>query len=680
MRSILPLKRPTIVSRGRSGSDRTGGYPGLHRTVSAIALFGALTLGGAQGATAADKRVALVIGNAAYATFKPLKNPSNDATDVATALKQLGFKVTTGQNLKRDEMLELFQSFQAEAADADAAIFYYAGHGFQVDQRNYLVPIDAVITKASDVRSQTIDLQDVTKGLENRKSNRLIFLDACRDNPLRGRSGEAGGPETAQNGLARLGSAAGFLFAYATQPDNTAFDGGGRNSPFAKAFLSHLSMRGQDVNTMMIEVRKDVIAATGGFQVPWENSSLTTQFYFAPGQPAQASPETQLWQLAAASRDSSLLRVYLTRYPEGAHVGEAQQIIKVASLEPEAISAPRSTSDIASISDDRLWDLAQRSRIRALVEFYVDRRPDGRHAVAARELLQTLPSAEDTDLRPEVVCDRSATHPRDATADTPGVPMSDLAQNGETAIAACQAAHEAHPEMPHYTALLARALAATKQRSAAIALYRTAAAQGDLRAMVSLGLILETGDGVSRDPKAAYDLYARAAERGSPDGAINLAVALMEGTGISRDPARAVALLQRASADGSAIATYNLGVLADRGVAESGSALRYFVRATELGDPRGFLAAAILLDEGRKVAKNPVTASEMLLRGAAADTGAVITQMVQRPGKWSPDTIRNLQSKLREDGYYSGQVDGRSGPQLRQPLEKWRRTGTLFLQ
>ncbi|MDQ0546544.1 putative caspase-like protein/TPR repeat protein [Methylobacterium brachiatum] len=624
--------------------------------------------------------MALVIGNAAYATFKPLKNPANDAVDVATALKLLGFKVIKGQNLKRGEMLELLRQFQAEAKDADAAVFYYAGHGFQVDQKNYLVPVDAVITKAADVRSQTIDLQDLTKGLESDRSNRLIFLDACRDNPLRGKPGEAGASETAQDGLARLGSAAGFLFAYATQPDNTAFDGGGRNSPFAQAFLSHLSMRGQDLSTMMIEVRKDVIAATGGYQVPWENSSLTTQFFFLPGQPAQISPETQLWQLAASSRDASLLRVYLSRYPEGAHVNEAQRIVKIASLEPDGVSALRSTSDVASISDDRLWDLAQRSRIRALVEFYVDRRPDGRHAVAARELLQTLPSAEEADLKPEVVCDRSATHPRDATADTPGVPLADLARNGDAAVAACRAAREAHPEMPHYAALLARALAATGQRSDAIELYRTAAAQGDLRAMVSLGLILETGDGSPRDPKAAYDLYTRAAERGSPDGAINLAVALMEGTGIPRDPARAINLLQRASAAGSAIATYNLGVLTERGVTKSGSALRYFVRATELGDPRGFLSAAILLDEGRSVAKNPADAAEMLLRGAAADTGEVIEQMVRRSRTWSPDTVRVLQSKLRQAGYYSGPIDGQGGPKLRQPLEKWRLTGTLFLQ
>ncbi len=384
---------------------------------------------------------------------------------------------------------------------------------------------------------------------------------------------------------------------------------------------------------MMIEVRKDVIAATGGYQVPWENSSLTTQFYFAPGQPLPISPETQLWQLAATSRDPSLLSVYLSRYPEGSFVAEARRILTAAG--PQAASAPRSTSEIDSISDDRLWDLAQRSRIRALVEFYIDRRPDGRHVSAARELLQGLPGAEEGELKPEVLCARSATHPRDATANMPGVPLNELARNGEAAVAACRAAWDANPEMPHYAALLARALAATGQRAEAITLYRLAADRGDLRAMVSLGLLMETGDGVPRAPKAAYDLYTRAAERGSPDGAINLAVALMEGNGIARDPGRAIELLQRASAAGSAIATYNLGVLSQSGVHRGGSALQYFIKATELGDPRGFLSAAILLDEGRTVAKNPSNAAEMLLRGAAADTGAVIDQVVRHAGTWS---------------------------------------------
>lgn len=681
MRSPPPCAPSTTAFRAPSVSDRRPRFLRLSRLARASVLWGWVAIGFAGPVEAAgEKRVALVIGNAAYAAFPTLTNPRNDAEDIETAFKLLGFTVLKGSDLTRSDMLALVARFKAEAKDADTAVFYYAGHGFQIEQRNYLVPVDAVIRKADDVRNQTIDLSDITANLDGSRSNRLIFLDACRDNPLRGSAGQIGLSSQLQDGLARVGSAAGFLFAYATQPDNRAYDGGGRNSPFAQALLGHLSVRGQDVNAMMIEVRKDVIAATGGIQVPWENSSLTKQFYFAPGQAASLSPETQLWQLAASTRDPSLLRVYMDRYPEGAHAKEAQQIVKVASLDPTISSASRSTSDVDRVSDDRLWDLAQRSRIRALVEFYIERRPDGRHLTSARELLRSLPSTEEADLKPEAVCERNATHPRDATANTPGVPLDELARNGEATVAACRTAHSAHPEVPHYAALLARALAATGQRGEAITLYRSAADQGDLRAMVSLGLILETGDGAPRDPKAAYALYARAADRGSPDGAINLAVALLEGNSIARNPARAVELLRRASDAGSAIANYNLGVLAERGVFKDGRALNYFIRATELGDPRGFLSAAILLDEGRTVSKNPADAAEMLLRGAASDTGEVINQVVHHADSWSRDTLRSLQSKLQSAGFYGGPLDGKGGAKMRQALERWRQTGTLFLQ
>ncbi|MCJ2081731.1 caspase family protein [Methylobacterium sp. J-090] len=632
------------------------------------------------GPARAETRVALVIGNTGYRNLKPLANPANDAGDVAAALKARGFTVLQGVDLDRGAMTRLVERFQSEARTADVSLVYYAGHGFQVDGQNYLVPVDASIRSRQDVETATLNLRTITERLEGGRGIHLVFLDACRNNPLRGTAGTS--DAAVPNGLARMGNAAGFLFAYATQPDNVAFDGGGRNSPFAQAFLSHVATRGQDIAAMMIAVRKDVIAATGGFQVPWENSSLTSQFAFVPGQAAAASPETQLWQLAAAGRDPALLRIYLARYPEGAHADEVKAMA-LAPAPPEAApGAIRSTPEGDRVSDDRLWDFAQRSRLRQLVEFYISRRPDGRHAHEARELLQALPTTEDSDVRPESLCERAATHPRDATANTAGVPLAELGRNAETAIQACRAARESHPDMPHYTALLARALAARGEREAAIGYYREAAARGNLRAMVSLGLLMETGDGLPRDPRGAAALYETAARGGSPDGAINLAVALMEGVGVRKDPGRAVTLLKQASEAGSAIATYNLGVLAQQGlVTEPGSALAYFRKATELGDPRGFVPAAILLDEGRGgVRKDPAAAAEMLLLGVASDSGDAASQIVTRAATWSQDTIRLLQERLKRAGYYTGAVDGRGGPKMAAPLRQWRRVGNLDLK
>lgn len=629
-------------------------------------------------AALAETRVALVIGNTNYQSLKPLTNPANDAGDIAAALKLRGFTVLQGTDLGQAAMKSLVDRFQAAAKTADVSVFYFAGHGFQVDNQNYLVPVDAGIKNRTDVEARTLNLRTVTEPIEGSRGIHLVFLDACRNNPLRGSA--AATDAAFQNGLARVANAAGFLFAYATKPDEVAFDGGGRNSPFAQAFLSHMATRGQDIAAMMIAVRRDVIAATGGFQVPTEFSLLTRQFYFVPGQASAASPETQLWQLAAGSRDPALLRIYLSRYPEGTHAGEVKTMMASASIAIEAGSV-RSTPDTDRISDDRLWDFAQRSRLRPLVEFYIDRKPDGRHRDAAHELLKALPSAEETEARPESLCERAATHPRDATANMAGVPLSELAGKSEAAIAACQTAREAHPDMPHYTALLARSLAAAGRRQEALNYYREAADRGNLRALVSLGLLIDTGDGVPRDPKAAAALYEKAAEGGSPDGAINLAVALMQGSGVRKDPGRAVALLKQAASAGSAIATYNLGVLAQDGLTkEPGKALDYFRKATELGDPRGFVPAAILLDEGRGVRKDPSAAAEMLLLGVASDSGDAMAQIVHRSTSWSGDTIRAVQARLRRAGYYAGALDGRGGTKMTASLQQWRRVGNLELE
>jgi TPR repeat protein len=176
----------------------------------------------------------------------------------------------------------------------------------------------------------------------------------------------------------------------------------------------------------------------------------------------------------------------------------------------------------------------------------------------------------------------------------------------------------------------------------------------------------------------ALALYEKAAAGGSPDGAINLAVALIQGKVVPRDVQRAKDLLARASEQGSAIATFNLGVLAQDGVAGSpDQALGYFRRAVDLGDARGYRAAAVLLDEGRGTAKSPTAAADMLLRGVAADSGDSLDELVSSGKKWSPDTIKAVQARLKTAGYYNGPVDGRGGPKLRDPLTNWLTYGIL---
>lgn len=613
----------------------------------------------------ADKRVALIIGNSDYESVSALDNPINDASDLAIALEGLGFDVFLGTDLTREEMLSLAESYGTTAADSDVSLLFYAGHGFQVDGRNYLVPVDAELTSAADIPEQTVAMEEFVTRMERSDGIRLVFLDACRDNPF-----EDGGISVGE-GLARVGSAADFLFAYATQPDNVAFDGTGRNSFFTEALLSHIYTPGQDISDLLISVRKDVLASTGGRQIPWDNSSLTRQFRFDTS-PVTASEETLLWQVAANAQDTSLMQLYIDRYPQGAHATEV-----VAFLEEAGQGGTQTRALTVQDQDEqaeRLWKLAQRSRMRPLLEFYLEQYPEGTHAPQAQRLIASIPRPEDST--PGGICERLATHPRDRTASIPGVPFNRLQQNALTAIRACSAAAAQSPELSHYVALLARATIAAGDVERAVTLYNQAAAEGDLRAMVSLAQLHESGTGVPQDMTAALDLYERAAEGGSADAMINLAVTLFEGQIVPKDEARAVSLLQRAAEGGSAKATFNLGVLAQDGVALAPEqALGYFQRAARDGEYQGYLAAAILLDEGRGVPADPLEAARMLLRGAAEDNGAILDQLSLASDQWSRETLMEVQTLLQKAGYYTSTVDGVPGPNFISALQQWRSGG-----
>ena len=312
-----------------------------------------------------------------------------------------------------------------------------------------------------------------------------------------------------------------------------------------------------------------------------------------------------------------------------------------------------------------------------MAELYLARYPNGAHVEDAKALIATLRAAEQLSSSAENVCERLATHPHDATASVNGVEMDQLRRNSAAAVAACREAANAHPEIAHYTALLARATYAAGGYDEALALYRKAADAGDARAMVSLGLLLETGDHTPKDLKGAYALYEKAADRGSADGALDLAVALVRGKGIDVDVPRALALLKKASDGGSARATFNLATLIDRGVGgrPKGEALDLFHRAGADGYPQGYRAAAVLLDEGRGVQPNPAEAAEDLLRAVVADAGETKAELSTKAQTWRAETIKALQSRLKSAGYYGGPVDGRSGPALADALTQWRLIG-----
>ncbi len=234
----------------------------------------------------ANSRTALVLGNSDYKTM-PLTNPENDAEDIASKLESLGFEVMFEKNQNQIETKKLIRKFaQKLKQKGGVGLFFYAGHGLQIDGKNYLVPVDFSATAAYEVADAAIDANLITGAMEEAANPmNIILLDACRDNPFprKTRSGS--------RGLARMDSASGTIIAYSTSPGDVAADGEGRNSPYTSHLLKHIDAPGLTIEQVFKRVRVGVEDSTAGKQLPWETSSLRGDFYFKTAQ-AQITPPT----------------------------------------------------------------------------------------------------------------------------------------------------------------------------------------------------------------------------------------------------------------------------------------------------------------------------------------------------------------------------------------------------
>ena len=221
------------------------------------------------------KRFALVIGNGAYAN-SPLLNPTHDADAMAQTLGRLGFTVIHKNNVGLRQMEQAMTRLYSLLDKKSIGLFYYAGHGIQLEGGNYLVPTDAMIASTSDIRYECMNAGKILGKMEDAgNAMNIIILDACRNNPFARRS------RSAQRGLARIDAPTGSILAYATAPGDVAADGSGQNGVYTKYLLRHMVTPGLDINSVFIKTRNDVIRESKGKQVPWESSSLTGLFYFA---------------------------------------------------------------------------------------------------------------------------------------------------------------------------------------------------------------------------------------------------------------------------------------------------------------------------------------------------------------------------------------------------------------
>lgn len=293
---------------------------------AAVALLGSGTFA-ARAATDAS-RIALVIGNNAY-PFAPLGNAINDANAVSAVLERAGCKVTLRTNTSRDELREAARIFgnAARSGEAKQVFFYYAGHGAQLNWRNYLVPVDANVGAITDLQSQCLELGVLIEEFSRVKDKVfVIILDACRDHPFGTTF------QTAQRGLSQFDAPAGSLLAFSTAPGSVAADGRGVNGLYTEHLVRELSVKGARIEDSFKRVRLAVRLASNGTQVPWESTSLEGDVYLFPAgdKLSEAQLEEQLqreldtWNRIKNSKVPEDWESYLQQYPSGRFAEIAQ--------------------------------------------------------------------------------------------------------------------------------------------------------------------------------------------------------------------------------------------------------------------------------------------------------------------------------------------------------------------
>jgi uncharacterized caspase-like protein len=308
-----------------------------------------------QPAVAAERRIALVIGNSDY-PGAPLRNPVNDARDMAAALTKAGFQVTLRENIGLRGMAEAIRAFGDAMQPDGVAVFYFAGHGVQVKDRNYLLPVDADIQREDEIPYATLDVNQVLDKMDRARSRvNIVILDACRNNPFV-RSFRGLG-----QGLAQMEAPIGTLIAYATAPGKVALDGTGRNGIYTRHLLANIGRAGLAIELMFKRVREGVSTETKGAQTPWESSSLRGDFAFVSSKAAVAAArpapqprseafeaELAFWDSIKNSRSKADYEAYLQQYPQGHFAALARaRIARPESRDPAQQIAAAPSTDVA---------------------------------------------------------------------------------------------------------------------------------------------------------------------------------------------------------------------------------------------------------------------------------------------------------------------------------------------
>ena len=567
----------------------------------------------------AEQRLALVIGNGGYAA-RPLANPPHDATLIASTLQATGFQVTTLIDADQAAMKKAMLEFGRQLRGSDSVgVFYYAGHGVQIDGENYLIPVGADIKDLEEVALNGVSLSELMKTMERAGSRlNLAILDACRDNPFASASRSAAG------GLAPVSAPSGTLIAYATAPGHVALDGQGANSPYSAALAEAIPLEGSALEDVFRRTRRKVLEVTNGRQTPWEHSSLTGEFFFRPKTapqevsardpvlPPQAADERlaeiAAWQSVKATTDASALRQYLATYPEGLF----NELATLRLTKLEQVAAPAWP-----------WTVTEGSR--------TSHEPSEAEGLYEEALKLDGPQSTAADLSAAVTLYRRA-------ADG-GLP------------AAMFALGRSYDKGRGLEPNLAQAAQ----------WYRLAADQGHAGAMASLGTMYEFGEGAPLDLAGAFRLYRQAADLGDANAMASLGYLYAAGKGVAANPVDARNWYTLAAGRGQTRAMFNLSLMLLRGEggpADSTAAVRLLQDAGAKGHAGALRELVTLYDAGRGVTRDPVQAADFLIESYALASDKSRADLLRRPEIWSLAVRREAQRKLQVRGHYRGRLTG----------------------
>jgi len=658
----------------------------------------------------AAKRVALVIGNNAYEQVTKLQKAVNDARAMSETLSGIGFKVLRGEDLSRRDLNRQIQSFASEIEAGDEALFFFAGHGVEINGRNYLLPTD--IPKATPgqegyVTTEAIAVDSVLERIRERGARvSILVLDACRDNPFPKKGTRSVG---GTRGLVRMPAPEGTFIMYSAGVGQTALDrltdnDANANSLFTRSLIPLLKSPGLSLTETARRVRRKVqkLARTVSHeQRPAYYDEVTGNFFFAgrgtnkdeshtKSTTGRLSPAAQAWSLISDTDIESDLTTFIDAYPDSFYAKLAKSRLAKLKTQKAALLVPPKP---------------------------------------------TLPTESKPVDAPVHDCDRLAASPADPHKVTDGVGYYSI--SAEAAIRACRQAIAVHPGVTRFEHQLGRALSKDGLYLEAARFYRKAGEKGYAAALNNLGTLYAKGYGLDKDEREAARLYRRAAEKGYPfamfrlgrmyaDGrgidkdnqeaarwyrkaaqkgnvlAMNhLAFVYRNGRGVEKDSREAVRWYRKAAEKGYASAMKNLGAMYANGLGvEKDSreavrwyqkaakkndvnamyllayaynfgegvkenkqvAVRWFRKAAENGHTNAMYTLAEAYDKGQGIAKDPRKAAAWMFKTLREGYDFSVKQLTTYGSTYSIAFRRELQRLMKEDGVYTGAIDGQFGP------------------